>query len=92
MGPGMVMGSSARRRTRRLFRTDWNREWWDPDEPPLSPKQLEDVRQTNGGAVINVIEFKSGPAAGKANFLQTLAEQNRGEYKAIDVKSFEAGR
>jgi len=64
----------------------------DADEPPLSAKQLEDVRQSNGGAVINVIEFKSGPDTGKASFLRTLAEQNRGEYKAIDVKSFEAGR
>jgi hypothetical protein len=64
----------------------------DADEPPLSAKQLEDVRQSNGGAVINVIEFKSGPDTGKASFLHVLAEQNRGEYKAIDVKTFEPAR
>jgi Mg-chelatase subunit ChlD len=64
----------------------------DADEPPLSPKQLDAIRRNNGGAVINVIEFKSGPDSGKASFLRTLAEQNRGEYKAIDVKTFEAGR
>ena len=35
--------------------------------------------------MIHVIEFKTGPVGGKASFLKKLAEQNRGEYKAIEV-------
>lgn len=70
----------------------------DADEPPLTAKQLADVRQNNT-AIINIIEFKSPPvgksppaSAAKRSFLRQLAEENRGEYKAIDVTSLPAAR
>jgi hypothetical protein len=59
----------------------------DADEPPLSARQLEEVQRAGNGAMIHVIEFKSGPASGKTSFLRKVAEQNRGEYKAIDVET-----
>jgi uncharacterized protein with von Willebrand factor type A (vWA) domain len=60
----------------------------DADEPPLGDRDLEEIRRANNGAVIHVIEFKSGAATGAASSLHKVAEQNRGEYKAIDIKSF----
>jgi len=57
----------------------------DADEPQLSPSDLKKIQQKNGGAVINAIEFKSGPDRGTGHSLQKLAEQNRGEYKYVDV-------
>jgi hypothetical protein len=59
----------------------------DADEPPLTPKQLDDIRRNNAAASIIVIEFKSGPDPGKRGFLRQLAEQNRGEYKYVDSTS-----
>jgi len=32
-----------------------------------------------------VIEFGSGPASGRTNFLQQLARQNQGQYVYVDV-------
>src|SRR5262245_37897683 len=60
----------------------------DADEPPLSPKQLDEIRRNNAAASINVIEFKSGPDAKKHGFLRQLAEQNRGQYQYIDTDTF----
>jgi hypothetical protein len=57
----------------------------DADEPPLGPRQLEEIQRATNGAMIHVIEFKSGKASGKTSSLKKVAEQNRGEYKAIDV-------
>lgn len=59
----------------------------DADEPPLTPKQLDDIRRNNAAASINVIEFKTGPDPGRRGFLRQLAEQNRGEYKYVDSTS-----
>jgi hypothetical protein len=61
----------------------------DADEPPLSARQLAEVQRASNGAMIHVIEFKSGPPSGKASFLKKLAEQNRGEYKAIGLGTLE---
>lgn len=71
----------------------------DADEPPLTAKQLTDVHQNNT-AIINVIELKSAPEGGKAaprgtgkrSFLRQLADENRGEYKAIDTTSLPAAK
>jgi hypothetical protein len=62
----------------------------DADDPQLSPKELEEIRQKNGGVMIHVIEFKSGPDPGVGNALRKLAEQNRGEYKYVDLKELSA--
>jgi len=59
----------------------------DADEPPLSPKQLDEIRRNNAATSVNVIEFKSGPDAGKRGFLRQLAEQNRGQYRYIDTET-----
>jgi hypothetical protein len=44
----------------------------------------------DAGSIIHVIEFKSGPAQGKGETLRKLAEQNRGEYKYVDVSKLPA--
>jgi hypothetical protein len=64
----------------------------DADEPPLTAKQLNDVHRANGGAVINVIEFKGGPNQGKGAFLRQLADENRGQYKYVDSTALPADR
>ncbi len=56
----------------------------DAEEPPLTSRQLDDIRRDNAATNINVIEFKSGPNPGKRGFLQQLAAQNRGQYKYVD--------
>lgn len=70
----------------------------DADEPPLTAKQLNDLHQNNT-AIINVIELKAAPdgraqpaTPGKRSFLRQLADQNRGEYKAIDTTSLPAAK
>jgi hypothetical protein len=57
----------------------------DADEPQVSPNELKEIQRRGTGAVIHVIEFKSGPTKGQENWLRKLAEQNRGEYKNVDV-------
>jgi hypothetical protein len=57
----------------------------DADEPQLSPNELKDIQRRGNGAVINVIEFKSDAKRGQESWLRKLAEQNRGEYKLVDV-------
>lgn len=63
----------------------------DADEPQLTPKELESIRQKNPGSIIHVIEFKNGPQQGKGETLRKLAEQNRGQYKYVDVSKLPAG-
>jgi len=62
----------------------------DADEPQLSRKELEEIRQRSGGAAINVIEFKSGPNSGQGASLRKLAEENRGQYKYVDITTLPA--
>lgn len=57
----------------------------DADEPQLSPNELKDIQRRGNGAVINVIEFTSAANKGQENWLRKLAEQNRGEYKLVDI-------
>jgi hypothetical protein len=64
----------------------------DADEPPLSDKQLGEIRRNNGAAAIHVIEFKAGRDLGKRNFLRQLADDNRGEYKHVDIDSLSAAK
>lgn len=63
----------------------------DADEPPLSARDLNFVRQKNT-AIINVIEFKTGSAIAKPSSLRQLADQNRGEYKQVEVSSLPAAK
>jgi VWA domain-containing protein len=64
----------------------------DADEPPLSDKQLGEIRRNNGAAAIHVIEFKAGPDPGKRNFLRQLADDNRGQYKYVDIDSLSVSK
>jgi VWA domain-containing protein len=64
----------------------------DADEPQLSRKELEEVHRGNGGAVINVIEFKSGPDPKQGASLRKLADDNRGQYKYVDITKLPAAR
>jgi hypothetical protein len=57
----------------------------DADDPQLTDKELDAVWKKNEGSVINVIEFKAGPQRGGGSALSKLAEQNRGEYKYVDL-------
>ena len=64
----------------------------DADDPVISPKELEQIQRANGGAIIHVIEFKSGPDQHKGDFLRRLAEQNRGQFKYVDTTAISTGR
>ncbi len=58
----------------------------DADHPQLSEAQLARLERLNSGvAQIHTIEFGFGPSYGPRNFLQKLAELNRGEYVYVDV-------
>jgi len=58
----------------------------DADEPRLTDVELEQIRRWNkADAVINAIQFGSGPFDGENNFLVKLATQNRGQHVYIDV-------
>src|SRR5262245_47011762 len=64
----------------------------DADEPQLTRKELDEVHKRSGGAIIHVIEFKPGPDSGRGASLRKLAEENRGQYKYVDISSLPAGR
>ncbi len=58
----------------------------DAAEPQLTPGELAEIRSRNrSGAVINSIEFGSGPFQGGDNFLVKLARQNGGKHVYVDV-------
>ncbi|HJN09373.1 MAG TPA: hypothetical protein QF564_11830 [Pirellulaceae bacterium] len=58
----------------------------DAAEPQLTPSELADIQSRNRtGAVINSIEFGSGPSQGGDNFLVKLARQNGGKHVYVDV-------
>jgi len=63
----------------------------DADEPQLSAAELESIQRKNLGSIIHCIEFKEGQAQGAGTTLRKLAEQNRGEYKFVDVSKLSAG-
>ncbi|MBM4074767.1 MAG: VWA domain-containing protein, partial [Planctomycetes bacterium] len=67
----------------------------DALEPPLWPKELEELRIKNGGgkrARIHSIEFGQGaeiPSKNdQGNFLRRLARENGGTYRYHDVSKF----
>lgn len=58
----------------------------DADQPELTPAQLQRIQRLNEGrAVINTIEFGLGPKIRKFNFLDKVAEENRGKSVYIDI-------
>jgi hypothetical protein len=58
----------------------------DAAEPQLTPDELHEIQSRNrSGAVINTIEFGSGPFQGGDNFLVKLARQNGGKHVYVDV-------
>lgn len=60
----------------------------DAAEPPLTDKQLAQIRRWNtSAAAIHAIEFGAGPKPAQESFLSRLARQNRGQYVYVDVTS-----
>ncbi len=59
----------------------------DADEPPMTAAELAEIKRENGSTQINTIQFGIGPQPANTNFLMRLAEQNRGQYVYIDVRS-----
>ena len=57
----------------------------DADQPSLSGSEMARIRRKSSGAVINAIEFGSGPRLGDDNFLMQLARENRGSYVYLDI-------
>lgn len=58
----------------------------DGHDTPLSPAELKFVRQLNGGkSRIHCIEFGQGELIAARTWLQTVARQNGGRYKYVDV-------
>jgi hypothetical protein len=61
--------------------------------PRLNRRQLGEVqaRAARAGTTIHAIEFGADPAAPAASFLRTLAADNQGEYRYLDVRRFTEG-
>ena len=57
----------------------------DADDPKLTAKQLEKIRNRAAGIRINAIEFGSGPKPEGTSFLAVLARQNAGGYAYVDI-------
>jgi hypothetical protein len=57
----------------------------DAAYPQLSAAELDELRRSNAGTVINTIEFGAGPLPGGDNFLKKLARQNDGQHVYVDV-------
>jgi hypothetical protein len=57
----------------------------DAAYPQLSNAELDELRRSNTGTVINTIEFGAGPQMGGDNFLKKLARQNGGRHAYVDV-------
>lgn len=57
----------------------------DADEPKLTQRQLDKIRQRNRGISINAVEFGFGPQKDPDNFLVRLARENGGEHAYVDV-------
>ena len=60
----------------------------DAAVPSLSPSQLRDVRgrAQSSGTTIHAIEFGSRPSPSPSTFLRSLAEQNGGRYRYLNVQ------
>ncbi len=65
----------------------------DADEPRLSEHDLGRIERLNGTAVIHVVEFGHGEQDAAASVpLQKLATQNRGQYRYLDVDSYDESK
>lgn len=67
----------------------------DADSDYLSPKELSTIKTSwnkLGKTHIHCIHFGNGPnlKSGSANFLKTLASENRGSYSYFDVEQLES--
>ena len=62
----------------------------DAAYPQLSAAELDELRRSNAGTVINTIEFGAGPLPGGDNFLKRLARQNDGQHVYVDVTKLPA--
>jgi len=62
----------------------------DGADPPMSRREMEDVRKLNRGRTrIHCVEFGLGaPVTGYTSFLMTLAKENGGTYRYLDVTKF----
>jgi hypothetical protein len=63
----------------------------DADEPRMTSSELAQVARWNRGTTINAIEFGSGPATGRDNFLRRIAEQSGGQHRYVDVTKLPRG-
>ena len=57
----------------------------DGDDPKLTPRQLEKIRDMAAGITIHTIQFGDGPQPAGNNFLVDLAHQNGGHYAYVDL-------
>jgi hypothetical protein len=57
----------------------------DADEPQLTTAELDTINRLAAGTMINAIQFWPGQPDSGGGFLKRLAEQNRGQYKHVDV-------
>ena len=64
----------------------------DGDDPKLTPAQLEKIRTSAAGIVINAIEFGPGPKPEGDSFLADLARQNGGRYAYVDISKHGADK
>lgn len=63
----------------------------DADEPRMTTNELAQIARWNKGTTINAIEFGSGPASGRDNFLRRIAEQSGGQHRYVDVTKLPRG-
>ena len=53
--------------------------------PELNESQLLRIRRAADGAQIHCVQFGMGPRQVSGNFMQSLAGQNLGSYRYVDV-------
>jgi hypothetical protein len=57
----------------------------DGDDPKLTPRQLEKIRDLAAGIKIHTIQLGAGPRPTGDNFLVDLAHQNGGQHAYVDI-------
>ena len=60
----------------------------DGDDPKLSPREMEKIRQWLEGIRLNIIEFGPGQAPEQESFLKELARRIGGGYIYVDTTEF----
>ncbi len=56
--------------------------------PELNESQLRRIGRAAGGTQIHCIQFGSGPQQNRNTFMRTLASQNSGTYRYVDVSQW----